>query len=74
MKGGPPPPLLGRGPDIPARVSLKMRVLLQSDREVSSRDARSVANLATLSFHTPQATFFFKKTTSDKSSDFLDKL
>ncbi len=37
------PPLIGRGPDIPVCVCvrLKMRVLLQSEREVSSRDARS---------------------------------
>ncbi len=45
--------------------------------EVSSRDARSAANLVTLSldlttFQTPLATFFSsKKATSDKSSDFL---
>ncbi len=56
------PPLIGRGPDIPVRVCT-------SDREASSRDARSVANLATLSldlatFQTPLATFFTKK--SDK--------
>ncbi len=58
-----------------------MRVLLQSDteREVSSRDARSVANLANLSldlvrFRPLIVTFFSKKATSDKSSDFLDKL
>ncbi len=48
------------------------RVLLQSDREkeVSSRDACSVANLATFSaFVDPIATFCFpKKATSDKSS------
>ncbi len=49
----------------------------EREREVS-RDARSVAKLATLSldlapFQTPIATFFFKAT-SDKSSDFLDKL
>ncbi len=58
-----------------------MRVLLQSDteREVSSRDVHSVANVANLSldlvpFQTPIATFFSKKATSDKSSDFLDEL
>ncbi len=41
-------------------VSLKMRVLLQSDREVS-REACSFANLATLLFQTPLATLFPKK-------------
>ncbi len=53
-----------------------MHVLLQSDREreMSSRDGHSVANLATLSFQTPLVTYFSKKATSDKSSDFLDKL
>ncbi len=53
------PPLIGRGPDIP--VLVKMRVLRQSDREreVSSRDARSVTNLAT--FQTPLATLFSKE-------------
>ncbi len=35
------PPLIGRGPDIPVCVRLKMRVLLQSEREVSRRDAGS---------------------------------
>ncbi len=48
------------------------RVLLQSDREkeVSSRDACSVANLATFSaFVDPHSNFLFsKKATSDKSS------
>ncbi len=42
-------------------------------REVSSRDARSVANLARFSAFVI-VLFFFKKATSDKSSDFLDKL
>ncbi len=51
----------------------------QAEREVSNRYAHNVANLATLSldlapFQTPIATFFSKKVTSDKSSDFLDKL
>ncbi len=51
----------------------------QTEREVSSRDASSVANLATLSldlatFQTPLGTFSFPKATSDKSSDFVDKL
>ncbi len=42
---------------------------------MSNRDARSVANLATLSFQTPLATPPPpKKANSDKSSDFLDKL
>ncbi len=71
------PPLIGRGPDIPVcvcKLRLKMHLLLQSDREVSSRDVCSGANLATLSFQTTLATFFPKKATSDKSSDFLDKL
>ncbi len=50
-----------------------MRALLQSDREVSSRDARSVANLERFSaFLDPHSDS--KKATSDKSSDFLDKL
>ncbi len=69
------PPLIGRGPDIPVCVCALTnvsRVLLQSDREkeVSSRDACSVANLATFSaFVEPIATFRFpKKATSDKSS------
>ncbi len=48
------------------------RVLLQSDREkeVSSRNAASVANLATFSaFVDPHSNFLFsKKATSDKSS------
>ncbi len=39
---------------------------------MSSRDALSVDNLVT--FQTPLATFFSQKVTSDKSSDFLDKL
>ncbi len=46
---------------------------------MSSRDAHSVANLATLSldlatFQTLLAKINSKKATSDKSSDFLDKL
>ncbi len=74
---GQTPPLIDRGPDIPVRVCTSDREA--SSREASSRDARSVANLATLSldlatFQTPLATFFTKKVTSDKSSDFLDKL
>ncbi len=45
------PPLIGHGPDIPVRVCacLQMRHVCccsQTEREVSSRDARSVANLA----------------------------
>jgi len=58
------PPLIGRGPDIPVCVCnlrLKMRVLLQSDREVSSRDVCSGAHLASLSFQTTLATFFPQK-------------
>ncbi len=54
------PPLIGRGPDIPNA----SRVLLQSDREkeVSSRDACSVANLATFStFVDPHSNFLFSK-------------
>ncbi len=68
------PPLIGRGPDIPVRVCTFENVCAAAvrQREVSSRDARSVANLATLSldlvfFQTPIAN-------SDKSSHFLDKL
>ncbi len=49
------------------------------ERDVSSRDARSVANLATLlldlaTFQTHLATFFPLKATSDESSVVLDKL
>ncbi len=48
-------------------------------REVSSRDTRSLANLATLSldlatFQTLLTTFLSKKATSDKFCDFFDKL
>ncbi len=44
-------------------------------REVTNRDACSVATLARLSdFSDPPSDFFPKKATSDKSSDFLDKL
>ncbi len=70
------PPLIGRGPDIPllcvCALTNASRVLLQSDREkeVSSRNARSVANLARFSaFVDPHSNFLFsKKATSDKSS------
>ncbi len=63
------PPLIGRGPDIPVCVCVcaltnASRVLLQSDREkeVSSRDACSVANLATFSaFVDPHSNFLFSK-------------
>ncbi len=64
----PPPPLIGRGPDIPvcvcARWQMRHCVLLQSDREkeVSSRDACSVANLARFSaFVDPHSNFLFSK-------------
>ncbi len=69
VKGGPPLWLAVVQIFLYVCVSLKLR-----EREVSSRDAHSVANLATLSFQTPLATFFPKKATGDKSSDFLDKL
>ncbi len=59
MKGG-PPPLIGRGPDIPVHVYKFENACAAAvrQREVSSRDARIVANLATLSldlatFQTP---------------------
>ncbi len=73
VKGGPPPS------DWPwSRCSCTcvyvwkcMCCCSQTEREVSNRDVRSVANLAT--FQTPLATFFFKAT-SDKSSKVLDKL
>ncbi len=63
------PPLIGRGPDIPVCMCVcaltnASRVLLQSDREkeVSSRDACSVANLATFStFVDPHSNFLFSK-------------
>ncbi len=60
------PPLIGRGPDIPVRVCVcvRVRVLLQSgrEREVSNRDARSVANFSNFSdFSDPLATLFFPK-------------
>ncbi len=61
------PPLIGRGPDIPVCVCAltnASRVLLQSDREkeVSSKDACSVANLATFStFVDPHSNFLFSK-------------
>ncbi len=75
------PPLIGRGPAIPVGACTFEKCVCccsQTERKVS-RDARSVANLATLSldlvtFQTPLATYFSKKATSDKSSDFLDKL
>ncbi len=75
------PPLIGRGPDIPVGECTFEKCVCccsQTERKVS-RDAHSVANLATLSldlvtFQTPLATYFSKKATSDKSSDFLDKL
>ncbi len=75
MKGG---PLIGRGPDIPVRVCKFENACAAAVREVS-RDARSVANLATLSldlvyFQTPYSDFFFQKETNDKSSDIMDKL
>ncbi len=73
----PPPPPIGRGPDIPVHVCKFENACASAVREVS-RDARSVANLATLSldlvyFQTPYS-FLFQKETNDKSSDFLDKL
>ncbi len=61
------PPLIGRGPDIPVCVCAltnASRVLPQSDREkeVSSRNACSVANLATFSaFVDPHSNFLFSK-------------
>ncbi len=61
------PPLIGRSPDIPVCVCAltnASRVLLQSDREkeVSSRHACSVANLATFSaFVDPHSNFLFSK-------------
>ncbi len=61
------PPLIGRGPAIPVCVCAltnASRVLLQSDREkeVSSRNACSVANLATFStFVDPHSNFLFSK-------------
>ncbi len=52
-------------------VRLKMHVL--TERKVSNRDARSVANLATLSLDL--ATFFlYPKSNCDESSSFLDQL
>ncbi len=66
VKGG-PPPLIGRSPDIPVCVRAltnASRVLLQSyrEKEVSSRDACSVANLATFSaFVDPHSNFLFSK-------------
>ncbi len=60
VKGG-PPPLIGRGPDIPVRVCTFENACAAAVRQrgVSSRDARSVANVAT--FQTPRVTFFPKK-------------
>ncbi len=62
------PPLIGRGPDIPllcvCALTNASRVLLQSDREkeVSSRNACSVANLARFSaFVDPHSNFLFSK-------------
>ncbi len=62
------PPLIGRGPDIPvgvcARWQMRHVCFLQSDREkgVSSRDACSVANLATFSaFVDPHSNILFSK-------------
>ncbi len=61
------PPLIVCGPDIPVCVCAltnASRVLLQSDREkeVSSRDVCSVANLATFStFVDPHSNFLFSK-------------
>ncbi len=72
VKGGPPLWLAVVQIFLYVCVRLKMRVAAVIHIEVSSRDARIVANLATLSLDL--ATFFFKKATSDKSSDFLDKL
>ncbi len=51
----------------------------ERESEASSRDAHSVANLATLlldltTFQTPLATFFPIKSTSDIYSVVLDKL
>ncbi len=61
------PPLIVRGPDIPVRVCTFENACAAAvrQREESSRDARSVANLATLSldlmtFQTTLATFFPK--------------
>ncbi len=60
VKGG-PPPLIGHGPDIRLYMYVWKCVCCcsQTKREVSSRDAHSVTNLAT--FQTPQWSFFPKK-------------
>ncbi len=71
IRGGVRPSLslIGRGPDIPVRMCMFENAcaaaVRQTEREVS-RDAHSVANLATLSldlaiFQTPLATFFPQK-------------
>ncbi len=61
------PPLIGRGPDIPVCVCARWQMrhvccCSQTEKEVSSRDACSVANLATLSaFVDPHSNFLFSK-------------
>ncbi len=63
------PPLIGRGPDIPVCVCARLQMrhvccCSQTDREkeVSSRDACSVANLARFkAFVDPHSNFLFSK-------------